>query len=76
MDKYFKFIEEFAPTFRRTIDGKLEMFTTTIPTQHIRGDSAKELLDIGIKHQNNNISQPVECNKCFLEEINKKYRGE
>lgn len=47
MDKYFKFIEDFKPSFRRVDNNKLEMFT--VPTQHIEGTSAKELLDIGIE---------------------------
>jgi hypothetical protein len=47
MEDYLKFIEVCCPSFERGRNGELRMFSC--PTQWISGDSAKELLDIGVK---------------------------
>lgn len=47
IEDIYEFIEECKPSFERDIDGNLMMFS--IPTQHIRGESAETLLNTGIK---------------------------
>lgn len=47
MEDYFEFIETCCPTFIRSNNGKLKMFSC--PTQWITGNSAKELLDAGVE---------------------------
>lgn len=46
LDEVYGFIDEHKPQFSNHMDGQLIMFTTV--TQHIKGSSAKELIESGI----------------------------